>query len=415
MLAAMIVRPLLRVLLLASVGVALLAALGCRELVVLAVEPAEVPAGTASEVSFQGRGFGDGLSLRLVSRGLEVGLAPVVVESEERASGRVPAAAPAGRYDVIAELDGLSATLADGLRLVSGEARVTFIDVGQGDATLVVAPTGETLLIDGGAQSAAPKVRAALERESGGRLDAVVLSHFDADHLAGLVEVLAGEDREPGTFDDLRPEIALGPADDGSCATATCDRMRSLGVWPFEVATPGRAFALGDVEVEVVAAEGDVGAGALPGVDDENERSVVVRVRFGGRTLLVLGDLTGGGDGTADVETPLAERTGPVDVLRVAHHGSRTSSATSALSRWAPLASVFSFGTDNAYCHPHPEVLARVASFSGAVYATGRGVVQSTDRCEGATTVPEGGRLGLGDILLRMSADGSMVLADDAL
>lgn len=394
---------------------ALLAAAGCRELAVVAVEPAEVPSGVASEVSIVGRGFDEGLALRLVSGGLEVGLAPVVVESEERARGRVPAAAPAGRYDLVAELDGLSATLEGGLRVVSGEARVTFIDVGQGDATLVVAPTGETLLIDGGAQSAASRVRAALEREAAGRLDAVVLSHFDADHLAGLVEVLSGDDGLPGTEDDLRPAIALGPTDDGRCATATCERMRSLGAWPFEVAEVGRTFSLGDVEVDVVAADGSVGAGLIAGVDDENERSVAVRIRFGGRSLLVLGDLTGGGDGTADVETPLSNATGPVDVLRVAHHGSRTSSAAGALSRWAPRASVLSFGTDNAYCHPHAEVLDRVASFSGAVYATGRGVVDSTDRCDARTETPEGGRLGVGDILLRIAADGSMDLAGDSL
>ncbi len=393
------------------------ASAACRDLAVVAAEPAEVAAGISSDVVVTGRGFAEGLALRLESAGLEVGLAPIRVDSPEIASARVPEAAPPGSYDVVAELDGALATLAGGLRIVSDQetARVLFVNVGQGDSTLVVAPSGEALLIDGGNAGAAADVRAALERETGGRLDAVVLSHFDADHLSGLVDVLTGDDRTAGSDDDLVPAVALGPVDDGSCATNTCSRMRLLRAWPFEVALPGRKFSLGEVEVEVVAADGRVGSMVVPGVDDSNEHSVVVMVRFGGRTVLVTGDLTGGGEGMADVETPLAMFTGPVDVLRVAHHGSRTSSAESALSRWAPLASVFSFGTDNAYCHPHAEVLSRVASSSGAVYATGRGVVEDLDRCDAPTVTPAGGRLGLGDILLTIGADGSLVIAGDKL
>lgn len=395
--------------------VVVVAAAACRDLAVLSVNPPEVPAGVATAVEVQGRGFADGLALRLESAGLEVGLAPVVVEGPEHATGRVPSAAPPGSYDVVAEIDGAAATLVSGVRVVSGEARITFIDVGQGDGTLVVAPSGESLLIDGGAIGATAAVRAVIDREAFGRLDAVVLSHFDADHLAGLVGVLSGDDGVAGSSDDLLPEIALGPVDDASCSTDTCARMRLLSAWPFEVAVPGRTFAVGEVEVEVVAANGRVGAEMVPGVNDNNEHSVVVIVRFGGRTVLVTGDLTGGGDGTADLETPLSDFTGPIDVLRVSHHGSRTSSAAAALSKWAPFASVFSFGTDNAYCHPHAEVLSRVASSSGAVYATGSGVVAALDRCDEATVAPEGARLGLGDVLLRIGVDGSMVMADDEL
>lgn len=395
--------------------VGLVVAAGCRDLAVLSVSPAEVPAGQASEISVSGRGFEEGLALRLESAGLEVGLAPVVVEASESADARVPSAAPPGVYDLVGELDGARATLVNALRIVSGEARITFIDVGQGDGTLVVAPTGEALLIDGGGPGAADEVRAAIDREAGGRLDAVVLSHFDADHLGGLVGVLSGDDGVAGTEDDLVPEDAIGPTDDGGCETQTCGRMRQLLAWPFEVATPGRLLTLGAVEVEVVSADGVVAGALVPGVDDSNEQTVAVLVRFGGRSVLVTGDLTGGGIGTADVESEVAAFTGPVDILRVSHHGSGTSSVQAALSTWAPRAAVFSFGTDNAYCHPDADVLARVAASSGAVYATGRGVVEAVDRCAAPTLAPAGARLGLGDVLLRVSVDGSMTLQDDAL
>jgi beta-lactamase superfamily II metal-dependent hydrolase len=395
--------------------VALLAG-GCRELSITSVSPDLLSAGQASELEVRGTGFVEGLSLRLEGPGLEVTLAPVTVSGDGTARARVPGAAPPGQYALVASVEGLSARLDDAVRISGASLRVVFIDVGQGDGTLVIAPGGETLLIDGGVQRNAGSVRAALEREAGGiALDAVIATQFDADHLAGVVEVLAGADANPGNADDLLPALTLAPFDDGACTTQTCGRMRSLAAWPFEAAAVGRRFALGDVEVEIVAAEGDVGDGPIAGASAVNELSIAVLVRYGGRKLLIAGDITGGGLGTVDLETPLARKTGPVDVLRVAHHGSRTSSAASALDLWQPLAAVFSFGTDNSYCHPAPEVLERVALRAGAVYSTGRGVIDAVDCCDAPTAPPPGARLGLGDLLLVVDETGELTLAGDRL
>lgn len=396
----------------ACVLVVLVAAVGCG--LRLDGVTAEVAPGGTLEIT--GAGFTDATQFSLV------GLATVslalteVAPSSARAT--VPNAAPAGLYDLRATANGADATLAEAVQVVSGGLDVHFLDVDQGDATLVVAPGGATLLIDGGPRSAGPVVKEAVRTLARGRLDAVVLSHTDADHLGGLVELLQGDDGAPGTDDDLTPTLRLAGVDDGSCTTQVCQDLRALRAWPFDTPDVGDAVTLPDadgVDVTVVAVDGDVGAGRVAGVDDENERSVAVSVSFGGATILVTGDLTGGGLGEADVETPLATRTGPVDVLRASHHGSATSSAAMALDVWQPRAVVLSLGTDNSYCHPAADVVTRLAGLGAPLYVTGEGVVVDTAGCASATAWPAQARTGLGTISLTVRADGSATIAGDPL
>lgn len=393
----------------------LLGGSACSGLELLSVTPSTVPVGVSRPIVVSGIGLGEDTHFSLVSFGVEVSLSPPTPLNDNEVEVWVPAAAPSGQYDLVATNAFSEARLPNSVELVDGRARVVFIDVGQGDATLVIAPDGETLLIDGGPRAAASRVQNALQVYANGRLDAVVLSHYDADHLGGLVEVLAGPDRTPGTRDDLRPEITFAPSDSGGCATVTCERFRRLLSWPMVTASPLERFSLGAVEVALVAADGDVGEGPLPGVSSDNEHSVAVQISFGGRSALVTGDLTGGGLGTVDLETPLASRTGPVDVLRVAHHGSATSSAASALERWQPWVAVLSVGTDNAYCHPASEVLERLSMRTAHLYATGYGVVAESERCNGQTRAPEEAVFGMGDVVLDIRADGTLWVNDDVI
>jgi beta-lactamase superfamily II metal-dependent hydrolase len=389
--------------------------LGCSGgLEVERVEPGVLPAGARAELRVVGAGFEDGVAFALSSGAADVALGPVVVESASSALAEVPPAAPAGLYDVVATLGGDEARLPDALEIVAGEALIVFIDVDQGDATLIVSPSGEVALIDGGPSDARAAVRRAIDTYAGGRLDVAILSHHDADHLGGLVGLLAGNDTEVGTSDDLEIPEAYAP-DDSACDTLTCDRFRALrGFSAFSTPDVGEIIPLGDVELEVVAVEGDVGAGAT-GAQDPNERSLVVMVRFADREVLVLGDLTGGGEGTVDLEGPLSTRTGPVDVLRTGHHGSRTSSNAAALQRWAPLAAVLSLGTDNTYCHPAQEVLDRLADSVPRVFSTGLGIQNTGSRCDATDADLAGVRLGIGDIVLRIDREGAMTLADEPL
>lgn len=388
---------------------------GCSGLDLLSVTPNTVPVGVRRPVLVSGVGVNEELQFSLEALGVEVALSPPVRVTDTEVEVWVPAAAPAGQYTLVATSPFDEDRLENAVELVDGRARVVFIDVGQGDATLVIAPEGETLLIDGGPRAAASRVQNALQTYAGGRLDAVVLSHYDADHLGGLVEVLAGPDRMPGTRDDLRPAVSFAPTDTGACNTVTCQRLRRLMAWPMVTASPLERFSLGTVDVALVAADGDVGEGPLPGISSDNEHSVAVQLSFGGRSVLITGDLTGGGLGTVDLETPLSTRTGPVDVLRVAHHGSATSSAASALERWQPWVAVLSVGTDNAYCHPASEVLERLSMRSARLYATGYGVVSEIERCNGQTRAPEEAVFGMGDVVLDVRADGNLWVNDDVI
>ncbi|MFZ9889062.1 MAG: ComEC/Rec2 family competence protein, partial [Myxococcota bacterium] len=167
-------------------------------------------------------------------------------------------------------------------------------------------------------------------------------------------------------------------------------------------------FPLGEIEVEIVAADGIVGNSPIAGANDDNERSIAVLVTFAGRRLLVTGDLTGGGESTADLETPLAAITGPVDVLRTGHHGSKTSSNEAALSTWSPTIAIISAGTDNPYCHPVEEVLMRIAAHAGEVLVTGAGIVDDGDRCGGPTIAPANVFLGMGNIEIGITVAGDL-------
>ncbi len=375
---------------------------------------AEVAPGGALEIA--GAGFDDRTQFSL-GGAAEVSLA-VVDAAPTLAHVTVPAAAPAGLYDLRAVAGGAQAELPEAVRVVTGGLDVHFLDVGQGDATLVVAPGGAALLIDGGPRSAGPVVKEAVRTLARGRLDAVVLSHTDADHLGGVVELLQGDDGLPGTADDLVPAVRLAGDDDGSCTTQVCQDLRALRAWPFDVPDVGELIPLPSaegVDAAVVAVDGDVGAGRVTGVDDDNERSLVVSLSFGGATALITGDLTGGGLGEADVETALAARTGPVDVLRASHHGSATSSAAAALDVWQPRAVVLSLGTDNSYCHPATEVVGRLAATGAPLYATGRGIVAGTAQCSVATAWPAQAGAGLGTITLTLLADGSGTIHGEPL
>lgn len=230
------------------------------------------------------------------------------------------------------------------------ELVVTHLDVGQGDATLVQFPNGKTMLIDAGGlvggalDVGAVSIRPALRARRIRRIDVVVLSHPHPDHFGGFAKGLEG--------------IAVGEVWHSGKRDEN-PFMRTFEAWAHgRQMVQGEALcrphAFGDVDVTVLAPcpapEHDWGA---------NDNSLVLRITYGARRFLFVGDAEEREEGRL-LET--AQGSLGADVLKVGHHGSRTSSSPAFLAAVHPKAAVVSSGIRNRFNHPHPNTIANFAS-----------------------------------------------------
>ena len=249
-------------------------------------------------------------------------------------------------------------------RRTNPDLRITFIDVGQGDAALVEAPGGHTLLIDGGGSfdgsfDTGERVIEPLLRARGiGRLDLVALSHPHPDHLNGLQRVL-----ERFSVDRLWTSGDDGHNPDYARLLATAHRRG--------VALPTPApLSIGAVAVTPLGPWLDDRIGAPAGLS-VNDASLVLRLAFGGRGAIFPGDLEADGEGELvgrrALGAPIA-----ADVLKVPHHGSKTSSSPELVEAIAPSVAVISLGWQNRFHFPDPGVVVRYAARGTRVFRTDR-------------------------------------------
>lgn len=264
-----------------------------------------------------------------------------------------------------------------------GDLRISVLDVGQGDAIVIEAPTGEALLVDTGPPGAGIEAILPFLAERGiADLTHIVLTHDHIDHTGGLFEVLTGPDGEAGTEDDTELEGTI--YDNGTDGGE--DDEPGYG-WEEDTPPPdreslsaGERIELGDVDIEVVASGARLADGTQiePGEPpDENARSIVLFVSYRGFAMLLAADITGGGGNppyeTPDVETGLGALAGDIDVLKVAHHGSNTSTNQAFLDAVTPEIAIISAGDDNDHFHPHHSVIERLLDAGAAIYQTERG------------------------------------------
>jgi len=253
------------------------------------------------------------------------------------------------------------------LQLPDGRLHAHFLDVGQGDAVLLRTPGGRTILVDGGPDPvlAASRVGRALPFWQR-RIDLVVATHADQDHLAGLMGIV--EHYEVG-------QVMQGPmVTEDPLQEAWLDALDQRGI-PVIPATRGTVITLGEsTRIEVVHPPAD----AAPGAEaDDNASSVVLRVVAGRCRLLLTGDID------AATEAALLAAGTPLDatVLKVSHHGSGGASSAPFLTAVAPEVAVISVGADNGFGHPAPATLQRLEEAGARVLRTDRDgtVIVSTD------------------------------------
>jgi len=259
-------------------------------------------------------------------------------------------------------------------RRMDPDLRVTFLDVGQGDAALIEASGGAAALIDGGGSfdgSFDPGERVVepvLRARGITHLDLVALSHPHPDHLNGLHRIL--ERFSVGAL-WTSGDGGRNPEYDRLLATARAHGVL-LPVPALSPLGPVRLTPLGPWINDGI----DERIGVPPGLG-VNDASLVVRADFGGRGVLFPGDLEADGEGELAGRAALGGAIA-ADVLKVPHHGSRTSSSAELLDAVRPSLAVISLGWQNRFHFPGVEVVARYAA---------RGVrLLRTDR-DGAVTV----------------------------
>ncbi len=238
--------------------------------------------------------------------------------------------------------------------------RATFLDVGQGDATLIQLPGGRSLLVDAGGGSdtfdlGARVVAPALWQSGVRRLDALVITHGDPDHIGGAPAVL--RDFVPREIWD---GVLVPPHEPMRMLREQALARRV--VW--RTVRDGDRVRIGEVEVRVWHP-------APPDWERQevrNDDSVVLEIRYGCVSIVLPGDI-----GRA-TELALAPHFAPAGlrILKAAHHGSGTSSAAGFLRALRPDLVVFSSGRDNPYGHPVPAVVRRVRQEGAAIVRTDR-------------------------------------------
>ena len=253
-----------------------------------------------------------------------------------------------------------------GLALASGAAAdvtIHCLDVGQGDATLVVSSSGQTLLFDGGNNGKGTGVVVPYLSSLGfGPVDYMVASHYHADHIGGLDEVYSARGVNVAVYDR-----------GWSYTTATYTSYAATVAAKRQSIVDGQVIDLGDgVTVTCVALNGNGVLGA-PFDDEENDYCVSLHVECGDFDFFAAGDLSGVTNSYyTDIESSVAPEVGELEVYRVDHHGSYSSSNATLLSIMQPEVSIISVGS-NSYGHPEQGVLDRLVTYGSYVYQTEAG------------------------------------------
>ena len=252
----------------------------------------------------------------------------------------------------------------------NGSAAVHYINVGQSVSTLIVNPNGETMLIDTGHYNDDGEyVLAYLQRHDITRIDHLVTSHADADHIGGNAAIIEYYETEA---DGIGAVYDPGVASSTQTYAEYLDAIEAHDVTLYET-REGDTISFGDVDVDVLGPPDPYLEN-----EDRNENSIVLKLTHGGTSFLF------SGDAEDDQEAYLVDEYGSElssTILKAGHHGSASSSSGAFLDAVDPQAVVISSAYDSQYGHPHEEVLQRLSERSLPAYwtATHGNIVLTSD------------------------------------
>lgn len=225
---------------------------------------------------------------------------------------------------------------------------VHYIDVGQGDSTLIKCG-GEAMLIDAGDDSQGTRIRLYLKKQGVTKLRYLVMTHPDSDHVGGAPSVIENIDIEKVYASDY--------SKDTRTYERVNDALKQEDLTP-ETPDPGDTAELGSAKITFI--------GPCGTYDDANDSSVSLKVTYGDRSFLFTGDA----EEQAEYDMVSSGEDLHADVYKAGHHGSSTASSKRFLDKVNPSAAVISCGEGNKYGHPHAETLNRFRSMGLDVYRT---------------------------------------------
>ena len=241
----------------------------------------------------------------------------------------------------------------------SANATIKFIDVGQGEAILIALPE-KTVLIDAGPTGSAPKIAQVLQELGRNKIDYLVATHPDEDHIGGMADVISST--QIGTI--------YAPNKTNNTATyrkfLAAIQNNNLQITLAEAGTI--IDQIDSYKLEILWPKKDAN------FPDTNDYSIIIKLTVGTKTFLFTGD--------APTSAILDSNPGHIDVLKVSHHGSRTGTTEVLIHKLSPTYAVLSYAVDNSYGHPMQSVLNALHKHSVEVWGTGaNGTITIT--CDG--------------------------------
>lgn len=249
----------------------------------------------------------------------------------------------------------LLAVLSFFISVPDGKVHVWFLDVGQGDAIFIETPSGRQILVDGGPDRTILRRLGEVMPFYDHTIDLVIATHPDADHLAGLVEVLEKY--------QVKNILETGM----ECKTALCvewERIKPQEKAEINYAKWGEEMALADGARLLILHPFDELINRHLSL--RNNGAVVAKLLFGEQSLLLTADI----EAMVEKKLLLSRVNLDADFLKVAHHGSKTSTTEEFLKAVTPLAAFMEVGAKNRYGHPTSEVLSRLENFHIPYYRT---------------------------------------------